>query len=49
MIIMYKNIFDSSVKLSNIAYSFHMYDNIDVSLIDAINDFYGFIADMNSI
>lgn len=46
---MYSNIFESSVILSNIAFSFDMYSDIDVPLVEAINDFYGFIADMNSI
>lgn len=46
---MYKNIFKTSVKVSNIAFSLSMYSDIDVSLVDAINDFYGFIEDMKTI
>ena len=46
---MYINIFESSVTLSNIAFAFRMYSDIDVSLIESIKDFYGFVEDMNSI
>lgn len=46
---MYSNIFKSSVILSNIAYAIQMYSDIDVSIIESINDFYLFIADMSAI
>lgn len=46
---MYLNTFESSVTLSNIAFALQMYSNIDVSLIDAIVDYYGFVEDMSSM
>lgn len=46
---MYSNIFKSSVKLYNIAFALQMYNNIDVFLVDAMVDYYGFVEDMSSM
>ena len=49
MIFMYKNIFESSVILSGIAFAFGMYPNFCISLIESMEDFKLFERDMEEI